>query len=62
MNDDAIRLFPIPRAAEYLSTTTWAIRRLVWGKKLPHIRLGKRILIDKVDLDAFVQAMKKEAA
>ena len=58
MNEDAIRLFPIPRAAEYLSTTTHAVRRLLWNKRIPYLRLGKRILIDKIDLDAFVESMK----
>jgi len=61
MQDDAVRLFPIPRAAEYLSTTTHAVRRLLWNKQMPYLRLGKKILIDKIDLDAWVDGQKAVA-
>jgi excisionase family DNA binding protein len=58
VKSEAVRLLPIPGAAAYLSTTIWAVRRLVWDKKIPVVRLGKRILIDKIDLDKFIEASK----
>ena len=55
------RLLPIPAIAEYLGCTSWQARTLVRAGKFPHIILGKRIVVDKVDLDAFVDRRKAEA-
>jgi excisionase family DNA binding protein len=56
------RLLDVKGAATYLSTTVWCVRSLVWEKKLPSIRLGKKILFDRQDLDKFVESLKKDAA
>jgi excisionase family DNA binding protein len=55
-------LLTIPASAQVLSTTTWAIRELLWSKKIPHIKIGKRFLIDPADLRAFVERQKEGAA
>jgi excisionase family DNA binding protein len=55
------RLFDLTAAARYLGTTVWRMRTLVWDKKLVHIRLGKKIMLDRADLDAFVEAQKRVA-
>jgi excisionase family DNA binding protein len=55
------RLLDIKGAASYLSTTVWCVRSLVWDKKLPGIRLGKKIVFDRVDLDKFVETLKEAA-
>ena len=55
------RLLDIKAAARYLSSTVWKMRTLVWEKKLPHVRLGKRSLFDKFDLDKFVNSLKEVA-
>jgi len=52
------RLLDVPRAAQYLSTSRWAIRTLAWEKRVPFVRLGKKILFDKRDLDNFVDQLK----
>jgi excisionase family DNA binding protein len=52
------RLLGVESAAEYLSTTTWAMRKLAWSKTVPHIKLGTRILFDIQDLDAFISRAK----
>lgn len=52
------RLLTVSDAARYLSTTVWCVRSLVWAKELPSIRLGKRLLLDRKDLDALVDARK----
>jgi excisionase family DNA binding protein len=52
------RLLNIEDAAAYLSTTVWAMRKLVWAKDVPHIKLGTRLLIDKQDLDSFINHAK----
>ena len=52
------RLLGVREAATYLGSTVWAIRTLVWEEQIPHIRIGKRLLIDRVDLDNFVDQHK----
>ena len=58
------RLLAIGAAASYLSTTIWNIRSLTWEGKLTPVKLGKsrRLLFDKSDLDAFIDAQKRAAA
>jgi excisionase family DNA binding protein len=46
--------------ADYLSTTVWFMRGLVWAHAVPHLRLGKRILFDRRDLDAYVESQKSQ--
>ena len=58
----APRLLPIKQAAEYLSCTVWAVRSLVWNREVPSLKIGNRILFDKKDLDAYVEAQKTEVA
>ena len=50
----AKRLYSIKEAAEYLALSTWTVRELIWQGVLPHVRLGRRILIDIQDLDALI--------
>ena len=62
MDNLEVRLLTVSQAAKYLSTTPWCIRSLAWNKEVPTIRLGKRLLFDRQDLDAFVAAKKERAA
>jgi excisionase family DNA binding protein len=55
------RLLDVKMAAHYLTTSVWGIRELIYSKAIPHIRLGKKILIDRVDLDKFVEKQKAAA-
>jgi excisionase family DNA binding protein len=52
------RLLNIEDASAYLSTTVWAMRKLAWSKEVPHVRLGTRILFDRLDLDSFINRAK----
>jgi hypothetical protein len=54
-------LLDIQGAARALSSSTWSVRALIWDRKITHIKIGKKFLIDPVDLRAFVQR-EKEAA
>jgi len=49
-------------AAAYLGAHVHAIRTLVWDKKVPHIRLGHRILFDIADLDRYIENQKSAVA
>jgi hypothetical protein len=35
---------------------------LVWNREVPSLKIGNRILFDKKDLDAYVEAQKTEVA
>jgi excisionase family DNA binding protein len=37
------------------------MRSLVWEKKIPHVKLGRRFLFDRADLDKFVEVLKEVA-
>jgi len=50
----AKRLYSIKEAAEYLALSTWTVRELIWKGELPHVRLGRRILLDLQDLEALI--------
>jgi excisionase family DNA binding protein len=52
------RLLSIPLAAKYLSCAQWAVRELLWQERVPFIRLGRRYVIDRRDLDAFIEQSK----
>ena len=52
------RLLGIPQAAIYLGSTVWAIRSLIWENQIPYVKIGKRLLLDRSDLDAFVDGNK----
>jgi excisionase family DNA binding protein len=45
-------------AAAYLSCTVWCIRSLIWSRGIPYLKLGKRFLIDRADLDKLVEREK----
>lgn len=55
------RCLTVEGAAEYLNAHVHAIRTLVWEKKVPHFRLGHRILFDISDLDRYVENQKTAA-
>jgi excisionase family DNA binding protein len=55
------RLLPIPKCAEYLSCSTWTVRDLIRRNELRKIRLGKKFLIDRADLNEFIERQKAAA-
>jgi excisionase family DNA binding protein len=56
------RLFTIKQAAQYLSCAVWQVRTLLWSKEIPHIKLGKKFLIDRDDLDSFIDRRLRDAS
>jgi hypothetical protein len=55
------RLYTIPESAEYLGHTEWGVRSLIWAKKLPVVRHGRKQWLDIYDLDNFIEKNKKFA-
>lgn len=56
------RLFTIEQSAVYMNCHVWYVRTQVWAGAIPHVRFGKRILIDRADLDTFINQQKQVAA
>lgn len=56
------RYCTIPEAATYIRARVWTIRTLIWQKQIPHARIGKRIVLDKRDLDNYLQSQKQAVA
>jgi excisionase family DNA binding protein len=55
------RLYAVPEAAEYLGRSIWAVRELVWKGSLPCVREGRRVHLDILDLDAWIQKNKSKS-
>ena len=56
------RLVTIKQAAAYCSCSVWAIRDVIWSRELPACKIGRRYLVDRKDLDAFIDARLREHA
>jgi excisionase family DNA binding protein len=55
------RLLRIQDAAKYLSATTWQIETLLREKTIPSFVLGKPRVIDRLELDRYVERRNAEA-
>jgi excisionase family DNA binding protein len=66
---DAIALLPTPdrqyftiaEAAELLRARKWTIAAAIREKKLPYVRMGKKFVLMRADLDAFALANRVDA-
>ena len=55
----ARRLLSVKEAAVYLGLSPWTIRSLGWNGEIPEVKIGRRVLYDRQDLDAFIEASKR---
>jgi hypothetical protein len=53
-NGIAKRLLNVREAAQYIGRTEKSVRHLVGRRKLPCIRADGRVMLDLVDLDAWI--------
>jgi len=51
-------LFSVKEAAVYLGRSEQGIQHLIFEKQLPVVRFGRRVHLDRRDLDAFIEANK----
>jgi excisionase family DNA binding protein len=58
LEDPLKRLFTVKEAAQYLGRSVWSMRELVWSGKIKVVKDGKRIFLDRVDLDQYVERCK----
>jgi len=53
------RLLSQKDAATYLGISYWTIRDLVFRREIPFVKIGRRILVDQIDLDAYISRSKR---
>jgi len=51
-------IITVRETAEYLRISQTYVRDLIRIKGLPHFRLGRRILVDKADLENWLEGQK----
>lgn len=56
------RYLDIPQAAVYMSVTTWTVRRLIKNGALRAPQIGRRQIIDRLQLDDLYQQKANEKA
>ena len=56
---NAPRLLGVKEAAAYLSVSPWTMRSLGWNGEVPEVKIGRRTLFDREDLDGFIQRSKR---
>lgn len=52
------RLLSEAEAARYLGISRWTLRDLIHRGDLPCVRIGRRVLLDREDLDAYLVRVK----
>ena len=52
------RLYSVAEAAEYLGRSIWSIRELIWNGSLPCVRMGRRVHLDIIDIDQWIERNK----
>ncbi|MGH9735815.1 MAG: excisionase family DNA-binding protein [Candidatus Acidiferrales bacterium] len=58
----AQRWLTVPEAARYLGATVGFVRALIWDGAVPFVKAGKRFVIDRTDLDAYMVRSKERNA
>jgi excisionase family DNA binding protein len=56
------RLLTVKQAAVYCACALWAIRQAIWSRELPAAFIGRRLVIDRADLDTFIDSRIAERA
>jgi len=54
------RLLDLREAARLLGISYWTLRTLIFSGQIPYVRIGRRLLVDHVDVDQFISTNKKK--
>jgi len=52
------RLLTIKELVEHLGATEWFWRTQIWAGRLPFVQIGRKMFIDKEDIEAFITRHK----
>ena len=55
------RLLDYQHLATYLSVSLRTAKQLAADDEIPKIRIGHRVLFDRVDVDAFIERLKRRS-
>ncbi len=53
------RLISVADAAKYLGVQKSTIYSWAWRRKIPSVKMGRRLLFDREDLDRMIEAGKR---
>jgi len=53
------RLISVEEAARYLGVQKSTIYSWAWRRKIPSVKMGRRLLFDREDLDQMIEAGKQ---
>lgn len=56
------RLVSLPQGAAYMGLSLWSMREHIWHGRIPCVRIGRRVLLDLLDLDEVIERSKTRAA
>ena len=59
---NASRLLPLKLAAAYMSLSYDSLYRMYVDGEVPHVRFGRKVLIDRQDLDDWIEQHKEVGA
>ncbi len=54
------RLLDYRTAGAYMCLSYWSLRELVLNGEIPHLKFGKKVLIDRRDLDDWIDRRKEQ--
>jgi len=52
------RLYTIKELVAEIGATKWFWRSQIWDGQLPYVQVGRKMFIDRLDLEAFIQKNK----
>ena len=52
------RLYTIKELATEIGGTKWFWRSMIWDAQLPFVRVGKKMFVDRNDIEAFIEKNK----
>ena len=53
------RLFDLKEAAIYLARPVYSVRTLIWKGALPVLKDGRKLYLDIVDMDTYIERSKE---
>ena len=57
-----VRLLDLHSAAAFLSLSYWTLRTMLHNGEISYVRAGRRILVDKHDLETWIERNKYKEA
>jgi excisionase family DNA binding protein len=52
------RLFSIKELVDQLGATEWFWRSQIWSGRLPFVQVGRKMFVDREDIEAFITRHK----